>query len=536
MRRLQKPKRVSWASDLDLCQPMPKEALDNRLQSDRTLRINARPQPLPTWEGQVIVIFSQDVLLVHADLSEEKSKSEMKRWKGLFGVPQVSVCAHWTWKEGQTHQWGRSFSLSLVLMRGISISRRSVVRLFLSEESPSQVGLNSQDHLQAKASLHLPPGGPGSDDILPPGFEGTHSSSHFEIRPSQIPVIKWITPPKIALNHTWQVVSGEESIEVEDQRQREMRVLEAIYPRISSIPPNPSVSMDIEDSNYMDGQTPLIPITPIEDEDAAPEALSDSLEPFDDSQSLELPPGILKNPNPATSTQFARGLPSDVAAASVAITNIVKNNERGKLIDHGLLNNILKNPEVIEKLVRDYGATNNSQYVHNVGSSSAAFSNPPMPISQGETATPSPIAFPAVTSYTPSTGGQVAPVSTQWPPRPSASSTIVSSPVEVPAAKDVNYYKSLIQQHGGDKQETVPYSSKRQIHQPVTNYEPPFNQRGKVSKPKIMKPCIFFNSSRGCRNGANCAYQHDASFQPRGNSVPGIQSSKRMKMDHEISS
>ncbi|ESW08065.1 hypothetical protein PHAVU_009G015300 [Phaseolus vulgaris] len=410
------------------------------------------------------------------------------------------------------------------------------VRLFLSEDSPSQVGLNSQDHLQAKASLVLPPGVSGSDDILPPGFEGTHTSSQFEIKPSQIPVIKWITPPKIVLNLTWQVVCGEESNEVEDQRQREMRVLEAIYPRISSIPPNPSVSVDAEDSNYTDGQPALIPITPIEDEDAAAEALTDSLEPFDASQSLELPPGILKNSNSVTSTQFARGLTSDVAAASVALTNIVKSNEHGKLIDHDLLNNILNNPEVIEKLVRDYGATNNSQSVHNVASSGAVFSNPPIPINQGETATPSSIAFSATSSYAPSTGGQVVPVSTQWPPRPAASSAIVSSPVEVPAAKDVNYYKSLIQQHGGEKQETLPYSSKRQIHQPVTSYEPTYNQRAKVSKPKIMKPCIFFNSSRGCRNGANCAYQHDTSFQPRGNTVPGIQSSKRMKMDHEISS
>ncbi|BAT77702.1 hypothetical protein LR48_Vigan09g030200 [Vigna angularis] len=410
------------------------------------------------------------------------------------------------------------------------------VRLFLSEESPSQVGLNSQDHLQAKASLQFPAGGPGSDDILPPGFEGTHTSSQFEIKPSQIPVIKWITPPKIVLNLEWQVVSGEESKEVEDQRQREMRVLEAIYPRTSSIPPNPSVSVDVEDSNYMDVQPVLIPITAIEDDDAAADTLSDSLEPVDASQSLELPPGMLKNSNSATSTQFARGLTSDVSAASIALTNIVRSNEHGKLIDHELLNNILSNPEVIEKLVRDYGPTNNSQYVHNVGSSCAVFSNPPIPVNQRETATPSSIAFSATSSYTPSTGGQVAPVSTQWLPRPATSSAIVSSPVEVPAAKDVNYYKSLIQQHGGDKQETLPYSSKRQIHQPVTSYEPAYNQRAKVSKPKIMKPCIFFNSSRGCRNGANCAYQHDASFQPRGNTVAGIQSSKRMKMDHEISS
>lgn len=41
---------------------------------------------------------------------------------------------------------------------------------------------------------------------------------------------------QIEVNPTWRVAVGEESTEVEDQPQREMRVLEAIYPRISSIP------------------------------------------------------------------------------------------------------------------------------------------------------------------------------------------------------------------------------------------------------------------------------------------------------------
>lgn len=71
------------------------------------------------------------------------------------------------------------------------------VKLFLSEESPSQVGLNSQDHLQAKASLLLHQGGASSDDTLPPGFEGNHASSQFDIKLSQIPVIRWINPPKV---------------------------------------------------------------------------------------------------------------------------------------------------------------------------------------------------------------------------------------------------------------------------------------------------------------------------------------------------
>ncbi|CAL0327000.1 unnamed protein product [Lupinus luteus] len=415
-------------------------------------------------------------------------------------------------------------------MRGLQKSKRVTwasalnlcqVKLFLSEDSPSLVGLSSQDHLQAKRSLHSHHDRPGSDDMLPPGFEGTGASSQFEIDLSQIPVIQWISPPKIVLDHTWLVVAGEESKEVGDQHKRDMRVLEAIYPRPSSIPPNPVIAMDVEDSHAIDdGETALIPITPLEDEDAAIDAVSDS-------QSIELPLGLPRYP-----LQVAGGV--DVAAASVALTNIIKSNQHGNLTEHEALNSILNNTEMIETLVRDYGTANSLQYVHNQGSSSVAFSQPHTSNNQGETTIPS-LGLSA-TSYPPSTGAQVGSVATPWLPRPSMSSVTVSPPIEVPSIKDANYYKSLIQQHGGDRQETPPYSNNHQIHQPVTNPETAHIYRSRDSKPKIMKPCIFFNSSRGCRNGTNCAYQHDASFQPRGGAVPRMQSSKRMKMDSEISS
>nr|AFK34225.1 unknown [Medicago truncatula] len=412
-------------------------------------------------------------------------------------------------------------------MRGLRKSKRvswpseldlCQVRLFLSDESPSQVGLNSQDHLQEKISSLLPQGEAGSDDILPPGFEGTHTSSQFDIKLSDIPVISWIKPPKIVLDLTWQVVAGEESKEIFDQHQREMRVLEAIYPRISSIPPNP-ISVDVDDSHYIDGHIVVIPITLVEDGDVGADTLS---------------PGILDGSNTVTTMSMV----SDVAAASVALTSLVKSSEHGNLIDPELLNNILNNPEVIEKLVRNYNVQN-AQYAQNTGSSSNVFSHPPNPFNRVETTTSSSNAFSSTSSYTHTTGGQMAPtMSTQWHRRPEISSAIAATPVEVPSTKDVNYYKSLIQQHGGDKQEALPYSSSnRQNQQPLSNYDTVHNFRAKGSKPKISKPCIFFNSSRGCRNGANCTFQHDASFQPQqGNPSSGMHSSKRMKMDNEISS
>jgi hypothetical protein len=73
------------------------------------------------------------------------------------------------------------------------------VRLLLSEESPSQAGLGSQDHLQAKTSLLLHSTGSGSGDNLPLSFEGVHLANHLQIKLSQIPLVEWSSPPRV--NH-----------------------------------------------------------------------------------------------------------------------------------------------------------------------------------------------------------------------------------------------------------------------------------------------------------------------------------------------
>lgn len=72
------------------------------------------------------------------------------------------------------------------------------IRMFLSEESPSEVGLSAQDHLQAKTSWLLHSNGLGSDDNLPPGFEGAHPANQLKNMLSQIPVIKWKCPPRVS--------------------------------------------------------------------------------------------------------------------------------------------------------------------------------------------------------------------------------------------------------------------------------------------------------------------------------------------------
>lgn len=50
---------------------------------------------------------------------------------------------------------------------------------------------------------------------------------------------KWFSAPlikQLGLSYNWHVVAGEESEEAETQKNREMRVLEAVYPRMSDIP------------------------------------------------------------------------------------------------------------------------------------------------------------------------------------------------------------------------------------------------------------------------------------------------------------
>ncbi|KAH0971126.1 hypothetical protein GBA52_023282 [Prunus armeniaca] len=73
-----------------------------------------------------------------------------------------------------------------------------------------------------------------------------------------------VLPRWFVISPTWEVAAGEESEEAKAQESREMRVLEAVYPRFSAIPPNPSVSLDVEGEHYDDSLTPFVPDTPIE--------------------------------------------------------------------------------------------------------------------------------------------------------------------------------------------------------------------------------------------------------------------------------
>lgn len=388
------------------------------------------------------------------------------------------------------------------------------VRLFLSEESPSQVGSGAQDHLQAKS----PWPSHSSDENLPPGFGGSHSADRPQINVSDISVIKWKLSVRILLDADWRVVAGDESKEVEAQNQREIRVLEAFYPCASAIPPNPSVSADVENSHYDDRLTTIVPILPVEDDDITMEASSDFADQF--STTAQQPSEANENPSPAPA--LAPG--SEIMAA---LSEISRSKEQGHMIDQDLLIKILSNPKLVENLAASCGAGSVYSNTANPHPSSSYEAN------GVETAAP-------------------APSNGHFYPHPNGTRTIVPSagyPPNPPnhpnygvtQARDPNYYKNLINQHGGERQEPPPVQHlgyRYNIQTGGANLEM-VNNNNPRPKHKIMKPCIYFNSSRGCRHGANCAYQHDATaYQPRtqnngNNNTYESQNPKRMRFDRD---
>lgn len=220
---------------------------------------------------------------------------------------------------------------------------------------------------------------------------------------------------------------------------------------------------------------------------------------------------------------------SEIMAALSAIS---KSKEQGSsLIDQDLLIKILSNPKLVENLVANRGATSVS--------SNASSLSPSTHKANG-----------VVTTTPASSNGQFypQPTVTHIPPMVYPPPAPDHPNYGAPPARDANYYKNLIQQHGGERQETPPVQQHlgyRYNIQPGGGPNPEMvnsnnnNQRPRDSKPKIMKPCMYFNSSRGCRHGANCSYQHDASaYQPRninnGNiNTYATQNAKRMRFDRD---
>ncbi|KAL1316522.1 hypothetical protein HN51_068707 [Arachis hypogaea] len=531
------------------------------------------------------------------------------------------------------------------------------IKLFLSDDCPSKVGLKSQDHLQAKTSSMLPSSTNEHMD-LPPGFEDNHFLNQPKVELSRISPIKWERPPLFAFRHDWRVAAGEESKEKMDQKLREMKVLEAVYPRISAIPPSPSVSHDVDKEGYDDNHTPLIPIIPIEEEDSMdinPEVSDAKLADTPTkllSQNLQQYIAAATPINSQCNTSAAvplsaggnsmlaisPGSEPDLAAASALVAAaILKSNEQGNPIDMDLLVKIFNDPIMIEKLVNQRGtATATITTSSNTGLKSAASGTtptstvglvpssapkqatslasmfqstlnkpaiPPVPLSRpssGNLVTSSVTLPPQPTTQSPSppppppststfnkhrsvnnnhvTNGALPSLEPQPPPQDTtllsgikrtsslpcvnSSSELSTVPLNSTAVnlhaganqvrataatvayqtsstgssfavKDANYYKNLIRQHGADKQDGQE-SLIGIRHNNFQDFKMLHNLKQREVIFKNQKPCIYFNSSRGCRNGANCPYQHDISAQWGAGNDLVAQNAKRMKLGTEV--
>ncbi|KAG6494921.1 hypothetical protein ZIOFF_042704 [Zingiber officinale] len=147
----------------------------------------------------------------------------------------------------------------------------------------------------------------------------------------------------------WLVAVGAESEEIAMQNQRQMRVLEAIYPQHC-----PSVSSEMQDSFCDDSQTLISSLTAVEDEDPSeqletgssfgqfqrtsaqniqqydiPAHTSDTEHSLGDALQSAL---TTAQGDTAAARILGSTEPDVVAAASAAFTAIMKSNEHGSMI------------------------------------------------------------------------------------------------------------------------------------------------------------------------------------------------------------
>ncbi|CAH8364446.1 unnamed protein product [Eruca vesicaria subsp. sativa] len=218
------------------------------------------------------------------------------------------------------------------------------VKMFRTEDCPAKVASQPQ-------RLSYPKQSSGKRQVpdLPPGFEGNHYAEKISV--STIPRIKWKRPAKFMVSDAWLMGDGGESTERRTENLRISKVLEAMYPHRSTIPSRPSVSPVVEAESFDDSKTPVIRLTPIEDEsESSEESSNTSLESnitANKQSSLETKP-------PCSIQQLASGLAPELSlAASAALAALMKTKEHGSMVDPDLLIQFLKDPEMIKNLITD---------------------------------------------------------------------------------------------------------------------------------------------------------------------------------------
>eukprot|EP00252_Welwitschia_mirabilis_P016868 TRINITY_DN3753_c0_g1_i1.p1 TRINITY_DN3753_c0_g1~~TRINITY_DN3753_c0_g1_i1.p1 ORF type:complete len:439 (+),score=75.87 TRINITY_DN3753_c0_g1_i1:528-1844(+) len=435
------------------------------------------------------------------------------------------------------------------------------------------------------------------------------------------------------MNPIWQVVAGDESEEIKTQSQRELRNLEAVYPRLSAIPQCPSEPQDAPESNDL-LDPPQIPLVPIEEEeDGLQEVVTAGLDSNQQGEAT-VPSNemwLQSVVSGSSTTKFDQTFNTQIsqsdatkteiaAAAATVFEAVMRSNDQGSMIDQDLLIKFLSNPKIVETLIgqdqkniNDKNRTadstmeinsnlllhyqkhndvmpvhkhecetnfpiscqpaippsvnpllnNNKFYVSeglsNQSNSSQVFAAPQMSTQKNESFefTNSRANIPPMSSMIPAqltamhqssqavsrsgilTGGPVV-VSNSTQPNTSASDKTSSI--------NEQYYKNLIQQHGALNKND--HFQNGVQHRRKECYAQTFDRAGELqstgstiqpgmadfNKPKIRKPCIYFNSSKGCRRGATCNFLHETVEWSRvDDSTTTIPQTKRAKTEIEAS-
>uniref|UniRef100_A0A7N0RBK6 Uncharacterized protein n=1 Tax=Kalanchoe fedtschenkoi TaxID=63787 RepID=A0A7N0RBK6_KALFE len=247
----------------------------------------------------------------------------------------------------------------------------SQIRQFSSEDCPSKVGLRID-------RTHMKPSNRSQFSFASKELSlGLCRTKIKEAeKSSSIPIIRWKCPPKINLDPSWLFASGEQSTEVDAQKHRELKVFEAVYPRPTDIPHSPTGALCKDGYLPDDGITPIVRITPIEDDDAPLDSsdLGTSLSSGGPTLPVvsDCPPlGILNTCQRVDAVQTPQLGETQVvnscaeadvaAAASAALTALLKSSEMGSSIDTNMLIEILNNPETVSMLLNGLSSSSTAE-------------------------------------------------------------------------------------------------------------------------------------------------------------------------------